>query len=108
MSRLSRQKIEAIQEANIKLLGEQDVNREEVTKIQKFLNAKKITDKGGNALKEDGLAGDSTKEAISKYQISLGVYPVSGNWSSDITKKMSPEDKKLLHSFGGWFDKLFN
>jgi len=103
MSRISRQKIEAIQEANIKLLGEQDENTKGTIQIQKFLNKKEITDDGGNTLEEDGLAGKATEEAISKYQTSLGVYPVDGVWGRDTMGKMPPADRKLYDSLSSWW-----
>ena len=103
MSRISRQKIEAIQEANIKLLGEQDENSKGTIQIQKFLNKKEITDDEGNTLEEDGLAGKATEEAISKYQTSLRVYPVDGVWGRDIMGKMPPADRKLYDSLSSWW-----
>jgi len=103
MSRISRQKIEAIQEANIKLLGEQDENTKGTIQIQKFLNKKEITDDEGNTLEEDGLAGKATEEAISKYQTSLGVYPVNGRWGIKTMDKMSGEDRKLYDSLSSWW-----
>ena len=68
MSRISRQKIEAIREANLKVLGEQNENIKGTQQIQEFLNKKGITDNNGEPLDEDGMAGRATEEAISKYQ----------------------------------------
>jgi len=108
MSRLKKLKIEAITKANKKILREQSEEAKGTSQIQQFLNAKGITDDSGNSLEEDGLAGDSTSEAISKYQSSLGVYPVDGVWGVATMDKMSTEDKELLQSFGSWWDRLFN
>ena len=103
MSRLSRQKIQAIHEANLKVLGEQDENTKGTIQIQKFLNKKGITDDNGKSLDEDGLAGKSTEEAISTYQTSLRVYPVDGVWGRDTMDKMPPADRKLYDSLSSWW-----
>ena len=66
MSRLRKLKIEAITRANKKILREQSEEAKGTIQIQQFLNAKGITDDSGNTLEEDGLAGDSTSQAISK------------------------------------------
>jgi peptidoglycan hydrolase-like protein with peptidoglycan-binding domain len=107
MSRLKKLKIEAITKANKQILREQSEEVKGTSQIQQFLNAKRITDDSGNSLEEDGLAGDSTSEAISKYQSSLGVYPADGVWGPDTMEKMPEEDKELLDSFGSWFERLF-
>lgn len=110
MSRIRKLKIQAINEANQRILNEQP-HRDSVIKIQKFLNAKKITGDNGKPLEVDGLTcidlSCQTAQAISKYQSSIGVWPAEGVWGPDTMEKMSEEDKKLLDSFGSWFDRLF-
>jgi len=110
MSRIRKLKIQAVKEANQRILNEQP-HRDEVIKIQKFLNAKKITGDEGNPLEVDGLTcidlSCQTAQAISKYQSSIGVWPAEGVWGPDTMEKMSDEDKELVDSFGGWFDRLF-
>ena len=54
MSRIRKLKIEAIRKANHQVLNEQP-HRDVTIKIQKFLNAKKITGDEGKPLEEDGL-----------------------------------------------------
>jgi len=110
MSRIRKLKIQAINEANQRILNEQP-HRDAVIKIQKFLNAKKITGDNGKPLEEDGLTcidlSCQTAQAISEYQSSIGVWPAEGVWGPDTMEKMSEEDKELLDSFGSWFERLF-
>jgi len=110
MSRIRKLKIEAIRKANHQVLNEQP-HRDATIKIQKFLNAKKITGDEGKPLEEDGLTcidlSCQTAQAISKYQSSIGVWPAEGVWGSDTMEKMPKEDKELLDSFGSWFERLF-
>ena len=83
MSRLDKLKRQAINEANQRILNEQP-HRDSVIKIQKFLNAKKITGDNGKPLEEDGLTcidlSCQTAQAISEYQSSIGVWPAEGVW----------------------------
>ena len=110
MSRIRKLKIQAINEANQRILNEQP-HRDAVIKIQKFLNAKKITGDNGKPLEEDGLTcidlSCQTAQAISEYQSSIGVWPAEGVWGPDTMEKMPEEDKELLDSFGSWFERLF-
>ncbi len=110
MSRIRKLKIQAINEANQRILNEQP-HRDAVIKIQKFLNAKKITGDEGKPLEEDGLTcidlSCQTAQAISEYQSSIGVWPAEGVWGPDTMEKMPKEDKELLESFGSWFERLF-
>ena len=110
MSRIRKLKIEAIRKANQKVLNEQP-HRDATIKIQKFLNAKKITGDNGKPLEEDGLTcidlSCQTAQAISEYQSSIGVWPAEGVWGPDTMEKMPQEDKELLESFGSWFERLF-
>jgi len=110
MSRIRKLKIQAINEANQRILNEQP-HRDAVIKIQKFLNAKKITGDNGKPLEEDGLTcidlSCQTAQAISEYQSSICVWPAEGVWGPDTMEKMPKEDKELLESFGSWFERLF-
>ena len=111
MGRLRKLKIQAITEANHRVLNEQEPERNALIKIQKFLNAKKITGDNGKPLEEDGLTcidlSCQTAQAISQYQSHINVWPADGVWGPDTMDAMPNEDKELLKSFGSWFDRLF-
>jgi len=110
MSRLKKLKIQAIEEANRKVLNE-DPDRDGIIQIQKFLNEKGITGDNGEELDIDGATCNDmscqTGQAIANYQSSIGVYPVDGVWGENTMNTMSAEDKESFKSFGGWFDRLF-
>jgi hypothetical protein len=64
--------------------------------IQCFLNKKGIKDNKGKTLVVDGMAGDSTQEALSKYQNNIGVYPADGVFGPSTKSKMPQNDKEIL------------
>lgn len=93
-----------------KSLNEQSEHYKQTLQIQRFLNKKGITDGSGQKLKEDGLAGKSTEEAIAKYQQQLGVYPTDGVWGMDTMDAMeqkAPKDLELFKDQLGFFEKWF-
>ena len=89
-------------------LNEQSEEAKYTLQVQRFLNKKGITDRAGQKLKEDGLAGKSTEEAIAKYQQQLGVWPTDGVWGPDTVdamRKKSPKDAELFDDQLGFFEK---
>jgi peptidoglycan hydrolase-like protein with peptidoglycan-binding domain len=91
-------------------LNEQSEEAKRTMQVQRFLNKKGITDQAGQRLKEDGLAGKSTEEAITKYQAQLGVWPTDGVWGPDTVdamRKKSPKDAELFDDQLGFFEKWF-
>lgn len=75
------------------LIVEQDDDRTFNRVVQCFLNKIFKTN-----LKIDGLIGDKTKELVSRYQSSKGMYPVDGIFGGDTRSKMTPEEKKIWKS----------
>lgn len=86
-------------------LNEDSEETKGTIQVQKFLNAKKITGKDGKPLVVDGKTGtnSNTAEAISKYQISIGVSPADGVWGYDTMQKMPTKDRELYDSFSSWW-----
>lgn len=95
----------------------QPINEDEITYnynmgIQCFLNKKGIKDNAGQPLKMDGSIGrlpnSKAAQAISKYQISIGV-DGDGVWGPDTMGKMPPKDKQMFKAcvaeHGDLFDK---
>lgn len=85
-------------------LNEQDQAAIETKYIQEFLN-KRL----GAKLETDGLAGEKTEEAISKYQSMIGVSPADGIWGPETMSKMPEKDKAMLDDItSGFFGKILN
>lgn len=86
-----------------RVIVEQNLEREFVTAIQKFLNAKKITGDSKAPLTIDGKTdlklNSQTAQAISKYQSMIKALPADGVWGENTWNKMPPQDKKLLEKF---------
>lgn len=91
-----------------RVINEQDIREETKFKlaIQDFLNQKIKAN-----LDVDGLMGDKTSEAISKYQQLIGADP-DGIWGQKTWNKMPENDKKLFKNLmakrGGLIDKFLN
>ena len=93
-------------------LNEQNAEREENIKIQKFLNAKGIKDNNGDKLAEDGSIGNypasKSAQAIYNYQEKINVRP-DGVWGEETKNKMPESDKKLFNDVNkGIIGKLMN
>jgi len=89
---------------NKNVVSEQSEDTKNIKYVQEFLNQKL---KAG--LTVDGVTGDKTKQAISKYQSMIGVNP-DGVWGYDTQTKMPQQDKKILDqikSKGSFFGGLF-
>jgi len=80
------------------LVTEQNESPELKKGIQCFLNKKGHRDDKNQPLKVDGLLGDSVKQALSKYQSKIGVYPVDGIWGPSTQSKMPDSDVQIFKS----------
>jgi murein L,D-transpeptidase YcbB/YkuD len=84
-----------------RVIKEQDENYKANIIIQCFLNKKGIKDNAGQSLKLDGSIGNlpnsKSAQAISKYQLRIGVKPdgVFGNETTEKMKTKFPNDYKL-------------
>ncbi|NBU82409.1 MAG: peptidoglycan-binding protein, partial [Flavobacteriaceae bacterium] len=76
--------------------------------VQCFLNKKGIKDKANQPLKVDGLLGEKTEEALSKYQSKIGVTS-DGTWGPETYNKMPDKDvqifKQCISDEGDFIDK---
>jgi Putative peptidoglycan binding domain len=99
-----------------RVISEQNMDRQFVRAIQRFLNAKKITGNNNQPLTVDGKTDinqtSQTSQAISKYQAAIGCRRNDGVWGEETWNKMSPKDKKQLQDLvadeGGPFDRFLN
>jgi len=76
--------------------------------VQCFLNKKGIKDNNNQPLKVDGLLGEKTEEALSKYQSKIGVTS-DGTWGPETYNKMPDKDvqifKQCISDEGDFIDK---
>ena len=99
-----------------RVITEQNMDREFVRAIQRFLISKKITGDNRQPLNVDGLTDinlkSQTSQAISKYQASIGCLRNDGVWGDETWNKMPPKDKQQLEDFvadeGGLIDQFIN
>lgn len=99
-----------------RVISEQNMEREFVTAIQKFLNAKKITGDNRQPLMVDGKTDinqtSQTSQAISKYQASIGCRRNDGVWGEETWSKMPLKDRQQLEDLvadeGGPIDQFIN
>lgn len=99
-----------------RVISEQNMDREFVRAIQRFLNSKKITGDNKQPLMVDGKTDinqtSQTSQAISKYQAAIGCRRNDGVWGEETWTKMPPKDKKELQDLvadeGGLIDKFLN
>jgi hypothetical protein len=80
------------------LVNEQNESPELKKGIQCFLNKKGYKDDKNQPLKVDGLLGDSVKQALSKYQSKIGVYPADGVWGNMTQSKIPDSDVQIFKS----------
>jgi hypothetical protein len=98
-----------------RVIAEQDDNHYKKG-IQCFLNKKGIKDDSGQSLKIDGSIGNypnsKSAQAISNYQVKIGVYPADGVWGEDTMRKMPNKDKEMFKQcvadYGDIIDKGFH
>jgi len=99
-----------------RVISEQNIDREFVRAIQRFLISKKITGDNRQPLVVDGKTDNNltsqTAQAISKYQAAIGCRRNDGVWGEETWNKMSPQDKQQLEDFvaeeGGVIDQFIN
>jgi peptidoglycan hydrolase-like protein with peptidoglycan-binding domain len=99
-----------------RVISEQNIEREFVRAIQRFLISKKITGDNRQPLVVDGKTDNNltsqTAQAISKYQAAIGCRRTDGVWGDETWSKMPSEDKKQLKDFvadeGGPIDQFIN
>jgi peptidoglycan hydrolase-like protein with peptidoglycan-binding domain len=99
-----------------RVISEQNVEREFVRAIQRFLISKKITGDNRQPLVVDGRTDNNltsqTAQAISKYQAAIGCRRSDGVWGEETWSKMPPKDKQELEDFvaeeGGFIDQFIN
>ena len=99
-----------------RVISEQNIDREFVRAIQRFLNSKKITGDNKQPLMVDGKTDihqtSQTSQAISKYQYAIGCLRNDGVWGEETWTKMPSKDKKQLQDLvadeGGLIDKFLN
>jgi hypothetical protein len=78
------------------LVNEQNEPVEFKKAIQCFLNKKGFKDDSNQPLKVDGLLAGKTKEALTKYQSKIGVYPTDGVWGPVTQNKMPKNDVQIF------------
>ena len=99
-----------------RVISEENVEREFVRAIQRFLISKKITGDNRQPLVVDGKTDNNltsqTAQAISKYQAAIGCRRTEGVWGEETWSKMPPQDKQQLEDFvaeeGGLIDQFIN
>jgi peptidoglycan hydrolase-like protein with peptidoglycan-binding domain len=99
-----------------RVISEQNVDRQYVKAIQRFLNSKKITGDKGIPLFVDGATDNNltsqTAQALSKYQRAIGCRSTDGIWGEETWSKMPSNDQKQLKQLvadeGGLMDKFLN
>ena len=99
-----------------RVISEQNVEREFVRAIQRFLISKKITGDNKQPLVVDGKTDNNltsqTAQAISKYQAAIGCRRNDGVWGDETWNKMPPQDRQQLEDFvaeeGGVIDQFIN
>ena len=99
-----------------RVISEQNIDREFVRAIQRFLISKKITGDNRQPLVVDGKTDNNltsqTAQAISKYQAAIGCRRTDGVWGEETWNKMSPQDRQQLEDFvadeGGLIDQFIN
>jgi peptidoglycan hydrolase-like protein with peptidoglycan-binding domain len=99
-----------------RVISEQNVEREFVRAIQRFLISKKITGDNRQPLIVDGKTDNNltsqTAQAISKYQAAIGCRRTDGVWGDETWGKMPPKDRQQLEDFvadeGGLIDQFIN
>ena len=99
-----------------RVISEQNIDREFVRAIQRFLISKKITGDNRQPLVVDGKTDNNLKsqtaQAISKYQAAIGCRATEGVWGEETWSKMPSKDKKQLQDLvadeGGLIDKFLN
>jgi hypothetical protein len=99
-----------------RVISEQNLEREFVTAIQRFLTLKKITGDDGQPLQLDGRTDNNLKsktaQAISKYQRAIGCRRTDGVWGEETWSKMPPQDRQQLEDLvaeeGGPIDQFIN
>ena len=99
-----------------RVISEQNLEREFVRAIQRFLISKKITGDNRQPLVVDGKTDNNLKsqtaQAISKYQAAIGCRATEGVWGEETWSKMPPQDKQQLEDFvaeeGGLIDQFIN
>jgi len=100
-----------------RVISEQNIEKEFVRAIQRFLISKKITGDNRQPLVVDGKTDNNltsqTAQAISKYQAAIGCRRTDGVWGDETWSKMPSEDKKQLKDFvadegGGPIDQFIN
>jgi len=91
------------------LIKEGELTPEIKKGIQCFLNKKGHRDDKNQPLKVDGYLGDSTEQALTKYQSKIGVYPTDGIWGNATQSKMTSNDlqifKQCVSDNGSFIDK---
>ena len=99
-----------------RVISEQNVEREFVRAIQRFLISKKITGDNKQPLVVDGKTDNNltsqTAQAISKYQAAIKCHRNDGVWGDETWNKMPPQDRQQLEDFvaeeGGVIDQFIN
>jgi peptidoglycan hydrolase-like protein with peptidoglycan-binding domain len=99
-----------------RVISEQNLERDFVTAIQRFLISKKITGDDRQPLKLDGRTDNNLKsqtaQAISKYQAAIGCRRNDGVWGEETWSKMPPQDRQQLEDLvaeeGGPIDQFIN
>lgn len=99
-----------------RVISEQNMDRQFIRAIQRFLNNKKITGDNRQPLTVDGKTDinqtSQTSQAISRYQSSIGCRRPDGVWGEETWSKMSPQDRKQLQDLvadeGGLMDRFLN
>jgi hypothetical protein len=99
-----------------RVILEQNMDREFVRAIQRFLISKKITGDNRQPLTVDGRTDikltSQTAQAISKYQASIGCRRPDGVWGEETWNKMPPKDRQDLEDLvadeGGVIDQFMN
>jgi peptidoglycan hydrolase-like protein with peptidoglycan-binding domain len=99
-----------------RVITEQNMDRQFVRAIQRFLQSKKITGDNKQPLVVDGKTDNNltsqTAQAISRYQAAIGCRATEGVWGEETWSKMPAQDKKQLKDLvadeGGLIDKFLN
>jgi len=99
-----------------KVISEQNMDREFIRAIQRFLNSKKITGDNRQPLVVDGKTDltqtSQTSQAISRYQAAIGCRRNDGVWGYETWDKMPSKDKEELEDLvadeGGLIDQFIN
>jgi hypothetical protein len=99
-----------------RVITEQNLERDFVRAIQRFLISKKITGDNRQPLMVDGKTDNNltsqTAQAISKYQAAIGCRRNDGVWGDETWDKMPPKDRQQLEDFvadeGGPIDQFMN